>query len=216
MFSWVRRRVSYANVAMTVALVFAMSGGAYAAKRYVITSTKQVSPKVLSALRGKPGAVGPQGPAGPAGAVGPQGHEGTQGPEGHEGPQGAPGLSGFTEALPSGKTEKGAWDLTVPAANPTLGKPIAQTSISFVIPLEAEPHAHFLKSGEDKTAECPGTAESPEAAPGDLCVYAQEGINGPSEILLSAHTFGARISNNPFASDEPGGVEYGSWAVTAE
>jgi hypothetical protein len=32
--------MSYANVAATMALVFAMTGGAYAAKKYVITSTK--------------------------------------------------------------------------------------------------------------------------------------------------------------------------------
>ena len=44
-----RGRLSYANVAMTLALVFAMSGGAYAASKYVITSTKQISPKVLKA-----------------------------------------------------------------------------------------------------------------------------------------------------------------------
>ena len=42
MFERVRRRVSYANVAATLALVFAMTGGAYAAKQYVITSTKQI------------------------------------------------------------------------------------------------------------------------------------------------------------------------------
>lgn len=38
----IRKHVSYANVAATVALVFAMTGGAYAAKRYVITSMKQI------------------------------------------------------------------------------------------------------------------------------------------------------------------------------
>ena len=47
MFSRIRKRLTYANVAMTMALVFAMSGGAYAAKKYVITSTKQIKPSVL-------------------------------------------------------------------------------------------------------------------------------------------------------------------------
>jgi hypothetical protein len=47
MISLIKKRLSYANVAMTLALVFAMSGGAYAACHFTITSTKQISPKVL-------------------------------------------------------------------------------------------------------------------------------------------------------------------------
>jgi hypothetical protein len=45
-----RRHVTYANVTATLALVFAMSGGALAAKHYLVNSTKQISPKVLGAL----------------------------------------------------------------------------------------------------------------------------------------------------------------------
>ena len=56
----IRKRVTYANVAMTLALVFAMSGGAYASK-YLITSTKQISPKVLKTLKGAAGKTGPAG-----------------------------------------------------------------------------------------------------------------------------------------------------------
>jgi hypothetical protein len=126
MFSKIRRRFTYANVAMTLALVFAMAGGAYAAGKYVITSTKQISPKVLKSLTGKAGptgasgatgAVGPTGPAGPTGPVG-KGETGPQGPEGKEGKagkNGTNGTSGFTEALPTGKTETGTWSVTVPA-----------------------------------------------------------------------------------------------------
>ena len=64
MFGGIRKRVSYTNVVLTLILVFAMSGGAYAAGRYLITSTKQISPKVLKALAGKSGATGPAGAAG--------------------------------------------------------------------------------------------------------------------------------------------------------
>ena len=53
MFSKIRKRFSYTNVVLTIALVFAMSGGAYAAKKYLITSTSQISPKVLKSLQGK-------------------------------------------------------------------------------------------------------------------------------------------------------------------
>jgi len=85
MFSRIRKRFTYANVAMTLALVFAMSGGAYAAGKYLITSTKQISPKVLKQLQGK---------AGPAGAPGAQGSAGSQGPQGPQGPQGSAGSNG--------------------------------------------------------------------------------------------------------------------------
>lgn len=89
----VGRRFTYANVVVTVALVFAMSGGAYAAKRYLITSTKQISPKVLKSFQGmagKAGANGVPGAAGPAGAVG---LAGPQGPAGVKGENGLEGVS---------------------------------------------------------------------------------------------------------------------------
>jgi hypothetical protein len=86
-----RKHFSYANVALTVALVFAMSGGAYAAGKYLVTSTKQISPKVLKTLKGKPGAPGPAGPAGPAG---PSGAKGETGAPGKEGPTGQNGVNG--------------------------------------------------------------------------------------------------------------------------
>ena len=94
MFSSLRRRFTYANVAMTLALVFAMSGGAYAAKKYLITSTKQISPKVLKALQGKAGAAGPAGKEGPVGKEGPAGKEGPVGKEGLAGKAGADGTNG--------------------------------------------------------------------------------------------------------------------------
>lgn len=101
------RRLTYANVTATLALVFAMTGGAYAASKYIITSSKQISPKVLKQLVGKTGATGPSGPAGPSGATGPtgangatgavgQGVEGKVGKEGKEGKTGPQGEEGET------------------------------------------------------------------------------------------------------------------------
>jgi hypothetical protein len=94
-----RRSMSYANVAATLALVFAMSGGALAANQYLITSTGQISPKVLKVLKAKrgpkgaTGATGPAGPQGPAGATGPQGIHGVQGLQGLRGPSDGYGTS---------------------------------------------------------------------------------------------------------------------------
>lgn len=45
-----RRKLSYANVTATLALLFAMSGGALAAKHYLLNSTSQVNPRVLHSL----------------------------------------------------------------------------------------------------------------------------------------------------------------------
>ncbi|HEV7936650.1 MAG TPA: hypothetical protein VGP18_01330 [Solirubrobacteraceae bacterium] len=101
MFSRIRPRLTYANVVATLAMVFAMTGGAYAASKYLITSTKQIKPSVLASLKGKAGAngaagaTGPTGPAGPAGSMGPAGSVGPagSGTEGKEGKAGANGTS---------------------------------------------------------------------------------------------------------------------------
>jgi hypothetical protein len=89
-----RKHFTYANVVTTLVLVFAMSGGAYAASKYVITSTKQVSPSVLKSLKGKGGANGAQGPAGPMGPAGSAGAPGAKGQTGAAGKDGAPGEKG--------------------------------------------------------------------------------------------------------------------------
>lgn len=79
MLSSISRRITYANVAATLALVFSMSGGAIAATHYLITSKKQISPKVLKELKGDRGTTGATGATGPAG---PQGSAGSAGPAG--------------------------------------------------------------------------------------------------------------------------------------
>ncbi len=79
------RHLSYANVAATLALVLSMSGGALAAKHYLINSASQINPKVLKKLRGTTGSRGAQGRTGAAGPRGPEGQPGRQGPEGREG-----------------------------------------------------------------------------------------------------------------------------------
>jgi hypothetical protein len=75
-----RRRLSYANVVATLALVVALAGGtAYAANHYLITSKSQIKPSVLSQLKGN---AGPKGAAGDNGATGPAGATGASGAEG--------------------------------------------------------------------------------------------------------------------------------------
>jgi hypothetical protein len=165
MLSIIRRRVTFANVALTVALVFAMSGGAFAAGKFLITSTKQISPKVLKSLQGKAGpagANGAQGTAGPAGPAGPQGpagapgaksETGAEGKEGKEGKAGKDGKAGLTGSpwtaggtLPSGSTETGTWTFAYTSATKIAEyEQVASFPIRLSQPL-AEGHAHLINS----------------------------------------------------------------------
>jgi hypothetical protein len=120
MLSILRKRLTFANVALTVMLVFAITGGAYAASKYLITSAKQIKPSVLKQLQGKAGAnglAGPQGPAGSAGAkgeTGPAGKEGTAGTSGTNGTDGTNGTSVTSTAFvgSKGSCKEGGTELT--------------------------------------------------------------------------------------------------------
>ena len=104
MLSFIRRRVTYANVAMTLALVFAMTGGAYAlngngssvggAHATAQIAKKKSKPKVQRGPRGPKGETGKTGPAGPVGPVGPAGLTGAVGAVGPAGLTGAVGPVG--------------------------------------------------------------------------------------------------------------------------
>ncbi|HEX4116501.1 MAG TPA: hypothetical protein VHY18_11575 [Solirubrobacteraceae bacterium] len=197
MFSAIRRRLTYANVAMTLALVFAMSGGAYAAGKVLITSTKQISPKVLKQLKGSAGSkgaagangpAGPQGPAGATGAAGKEGapgKEGATGKEGTAGKEGAPGkdgTTGFTKTLPSNETETGSWAYSFVAGEAEVSQYLP---ISFAIPLAEElgsSQVHYIlangkewdysTSTEVSSTTCLGKVSEPTAVAGNLCIYA--------------------------------------------
>jgi hypothetical protein len=205
----IRRHFNATSIVAVIALVFAMTGGAYAAKKYLITSTKQISPKVLTALKGANGkngvagpvgpagaagagtvgAAGPQGPAGAAGAKGEQGSPGPKGEPGAPGPKGATGPPGpFVETLPKGATETGTW---LAPANATTGD-IA--NISFAIPLAAPAldgsHVHYItvKDAEGTLPTgCAGTAEAPEPEEGNLCIFETKlssPVGGAEEALI--------------------------------
>jgi hypothetical protein len=163
------RRLGYANVTATLALVLAMSGGAFAAGHYLINSTKQINPKVLRKLHG---ARGKRGVAGQNGPVGPQGVTGATGARGGRGPQGEPGFSALSQ-LPGGKSESGDFALSAPAANVA---ETLSTGVTFSVPLTAAlPAFEFVVAGgggEHTHCVSPGSA-----AKGYLCVYATSETN---------------------------------------
>jgi hypothetical protein len=240
MFQAIRRHVNATTVIAVFALVFAMSGGAYAAKKFLITSKGQISPQVLKSLKGAAGAkgangaagaqgaagpAGPTGPAGTAGTAGTNGTDGKDGVEGKEGKQGVAGTTGFTETLPSGKTETGAWSAT--QENENNG---ALVPVSFTIPLKEgldENHVHVQGLAEANNEEaafeeaCPGSAESPKATKGNFCVYTGierelvvASVRTPFEFAESGTgTSGAILVLNSLTSSRS--LAAGSWAVTA-
>ncbi len=237
MFSRLRRRFTYANVAMTLALVFAMSGGAYAAGKYLITSTKQIKPSVLKQLQGK------TGPAGQAGTNGTNGGNGAPGEKGAEGKQGAPGkngengkdgTTGFTKTLPSGESEKGDWSAVYEA---TAANQPMSSAISFTIPLKAAPEAHYIGTNEElagepneaaaiKEKKCMGSYEKPGAAPGNLCLFTETSYHATEFNFFGPDRFSAVgpygavfvTASTALGVGEPSEVVavYGTWAVTAE
>jgi hypothetical protein len=99
MYIFRRGPSSYANVTATLALLFAMSGGALAANHYLISSTKQINPSVLKKLKGSTGATGLTGAAGREGPAGKEGPTGKEGPLGKEGPAGKEGKEGDIAAM---------------------------------------------------------------------------------------------------------------------
>lgn len=242
MFSAIRRRmrVSPMTVIASLALVFAMTGGAYAAKRYLITSTRQISPSVLRSLQGKAGPAGANGAQGSAGAQGAAGPGGPQGPVGAQGKEGSPGkngengkdgTTGFTETLPKGKTLKGEWSLASPEVS-AANKQIV-SSVSFGIPLAKAPLPHYIRSGGTTPAGCTGNVEEPGAEEGNLCVFAKDELNTQTELppftfpnvcamsqgVCTFTPAGADKSGFGLVtlSKEAGFVTLdGTWAVTAE
>ena len=132
-----RRHLTYANVTATLALVFAMTGGALAAKHYLINSTSQINPKVLKKLRGH---AGPRGAVGATGATGATGGEGPPGKPGADG-KAAPALEGGTGPNEGFPSSIGAPELVL-AANLTPG------TYTLVASTDAENDAAAKQSAE--------------------------------------------------------------------
>jgi Collagen triple helix repeat (20 copies) len=246
MFSRIRRHCNFTTVVAFIALLFAMSGGAYAAQRYLITSTRQISPTVLKALKagrgsaganGAPGNPGAQGTAGSQGAQGPKGDPGAggargetgetgeQGAEGERGPAGATGATGVkgdpwtpNNTLPKGATETGVWGIRqAPEGKEEL------LSLSFPIPLANELDEAHVHIAPDPA--CPGTVEKPTAEPGNLCVYPGVAANIKLEQIVKPYGLNEKGAGTTGANlviiantEPPVPLFYsnGTWAVTAE
>jgi hypothetical protein len=195
-----RRRFNYANVTATLALVFAMSGGALAAHHYLISSTKQISPKVLAALRSRAGPTGPSGPRGTTGTAGTSGE-----------------LAATPATLPSGHSESGTYSVASSEGG------YLTEGITFPIPLASalgETRVAWLAHSAAPTETCPGPGR---AAAGYLCVYEQLGeFRKPDASISAVSTQLGRAGSNAYGfivfldgEGEKLSYSYGSWTVTA-
>jgi hypothetical protein len=132
-------------------------------------------------------------------------------------------------ALPSNQTITGFYAL---GGYADAASRVFRDQIDFVYPLAEAPSVEVIASGGSATTNCPGSATSPQAAPGFLCVY--EGNNGSSllnpgstnqnlqvrnfaQIFVvgtnAATRFGAEIRAQ--SVDAGSVLSSGVWAVTA-
>jgi hypothetical protein len=167
MFQRVRKHLTPSTFIALLALVFAVTGGAFAAtggnsSHATLTasaskakSKAKAGPRGPAGPKGATGATGPAGAAGPAGSAGAKGEPGAagaagaagakgetgpagaKGEEGKEGPQGPSGTTGFTKVLPPEETETGTWAVG-PFPAAAVSEVIILPLISFPIPLSAE------------------------------------------------------------------------------
>jgi hypothetical protein len=208
MLSAIQRRLSYANVVATLALVFAMSGGALAAKHYLINSQQQINPKVLMKLKGKNGRRGATGPAGATGASGAKGETGANGEPGPfpsgSAPAGATIRGNYAAGGPASATGQFFWD-----------------QISFGFQFASAPSPHFIVKGAPSTSECPGSPSNPQAAAGNLCVYellrvgsfVPEVFDPSTGISGKADPWGGGVLLRTTGTGNMS--SYGTWAATA-
>jgi hypothetical protein len=275
MFQRIRKHLTPSTAIAFLALVFALTGGAFAASSHsggssggshatLTASASKAKAKAKAGPRGPAGAKGATGAAGPAGPAGPQGpaaaaggkgETGTAGANGTDGADGTDGTSGtsattetftgskhncplggvvvksaspeaavcngktgYTEFLPAGKTETGTWAAGEGPAH------IDYVPLSFAIPIEgagAITEKHFVKWEETVPGKCEGNVHEPAAAPGVLCVYAQENllhVAEPPTILNSNGGEGALGGPGAILAiqlENSEGTGLGSYAVTA-
>jgi hypothetical protein len=207
----IRRHLNYANVVATLALVFAMSGGALAASHYLVNSTKQINPKVLKKLKGNRGPAGLPGIA-IQGASGLDGAKGARGEAGHEGPAGLSALS----VLPSGQSESGDYAIR-PDNTAAAGE--VEEAVTFPIRLAAViPFDKVVWTPTGTATHCSGPGH---ADPGYLCVYSHvhgslespevRNWEGPSRAEGTGH-FGFVLDWLVKGADA---IDIGTYTVTA-
>jgi len=226
------RKPTPAAVIAIVALVLALGGTAMAASHYIITSTSQIKPSVLRALRagartkGTTGLAGAKGFAGATGAQGPagaQGLPGTVGAAGVQGPQGLPGDArayalvrppcwGCGELGPDFTPLEAAHSKNVALASPKeiYGKPFG--TWCFVLEGGIDPSTATVVTSAISTEDIRASAISAEWEP-----YARDCAKGQIEIKTFVTTIKeGKVVEEPEQVGESGPVSFSFVVLSTE
>jgi hypothetical protein len=214
MIRFARKRLTYANIIASLALLFAMSGGAYAATHYLINSTKQINPRVIRALEGKAGGLGTPGSSGPQGPQGKEGPQGKQGPagagsEGKEGKEGQAGKEGKAGAQgpegPVGPLSVKPWRVTANEnENPTLATVGQYTVVGHCTKPGVNTIAStFVRSSDEKTY-----LQTFFVGPEDQVRDGKKTMSPGIEYQVNEHNAESNSSEHAFWGPNDGG-----WAV---
>lgn len=119
--------------------------------------------------------------------------------------------------LPTGATIRGVYRTT--GNDQGAGTTPAASPIHFGYTLASEPTSHFIPVGVSPPPGCAGTAASPQAAAGHLCVYEQLSVNTAATAvtqvsgMAGATRWGAILFTQSAADGDF--ATAGAWAVTA-
>jgi hypothetical protein len=96
---------------------------------------------------------------------------------------------------------------------------IAASEISFAVPLQTAPIAHFIPEGAPVPTGCSGTPENPGASLGHLCVFQESGYNISSSVVATPNDAPGATRHGVILLTFSAGTgrfsNAGRWAVTA-
>jgi hypothetical protein len=128
----------------------------------------------------------------------------------------ADNLAPLLGTLKSGQTLRGVFDIGSTAAN---AGDTTRNAVTFQFPLLAAPTVTVIAKLGETTADCGGLGggsnQTPQAAPGHLCIYMTERLNlDAPELAIENNT---RLGFGLLAKAQVAGpyFAYGQWAVTA-
>lgn len=150
---------------------------------------------------------------------------GKNGTNGTDGEDGVCSAANPECVIPPEGTLQGAWSAGL-TSHDSFFAVLESISFGLLYDDEDPPTLKYVEEEGDFEAECPGTAEAPDAEPGFLCVYLNAGSNPSEAILNTALTTNNGLSNSgvtlffqPKINEEEGVAQqmfvFGTWAVTA-